>query len=73
MLRFHRFHVPAAAVRPRTTDTCFLFPFSYARGRYALIGRSSYHVTPEVSASRDQACLLVCFPFPSHVTFTVLV
>ncbi|KIM69880.1 hypothetical protein SCLCIDRAFT_102259 [Scleroderma citrinum Foug A] len=27
LLRFHRFHMPAAAVCPRITDTCFLFLF----------------------------------------------
>ena len=60
---------------PSHTDTCFSFPFlfSYARGRYALIGHFAYHVTPEVSASRDLACLPLRFPFLSHVTLTVLV
>ena len=60
---------------PSHTDTCFSFPFlfSYARGRYALIGRFAYHVTPEVSASCDPARLPIRFPFPSHMTLTVLV
>ena len=54
MLRFHRFHVPVAAERPallvflptlcgccapECTDYVSPFIFSYARGRYALIGR----------------------------------
>ena len=49
------------------------FSFSYARGRYALIGRFAYHVTPEVSASRGPARLPVRFLSLSHVTLTVLV
>ena len=34
---------------------------------------SPCHVTSDVSASCDRFRLLVCFPFPSHVTLTVLV
>ena len=51
-----------AAVRPASLT--FVSPFrSYARGRYALIGRSSCHVTP--------VRLYIRFPFLSHVTLTV--
>ena len=53
LLRFDRFRMPVAAARPAfsvfplhsvaavrpSVLTCFLFFFSYARGRYALIGR----------------------------------
>ena len=51
VLRFHRFHVPAAAERPAYSisflhsvaavrpSVLTLFLFSYAHGRYAVIGR----------------------------------
>ena len=66
--------MPVAAVRPATlTLVSFSLLLSYARGRYALTGRFLYHVTPEVSMSCDPARLLVRFPFPSHMTLTVLV
>ena len=45
-----------------TLVSLLLFLFSYARGRYALIGRFAYHVTPEVSASRDTGSLTCTFP-----------
>ena len=61
---------------PEYIDGC---SFSYARGRYALIGRFSYRTSPVDLASHDlgipvprtPARLLVCFLFPSHVTFTL--
>ena len=52
MLRFHRFRMPVAAVRPSEL-TLFLFFSSYTHGRYALIGRFSYRALPVTLASRD--------------------
>ena len=40
MLRFHRFHALVAAVRPSTLTVVSPFPFSYARGRFTLNGRT---------------------------------
>ena len=67
MLRFHRFHMPVAAVRP--ASSCFPaysvaavrpsiltlspFPFSYAHGRYALTGRFSFRAYSVTLTSRD--------------------
>ena len=51
-------------MRPGILTFLSLFLLVYARGRYALTGRLLYHVTSDISTSRDRARLLVCFPFP---------
>ena len=59
---------------PGYTDTCFSFSFSYAHGRYALIGRFALRQSRDPGRFRVtwfRICLFVRFPFPSHVTVTI--
>ena len=71
VLRFLFSFYPVAAARPGTLTLVSSFPFlfSYAHGRYALIGHFPHHVIVDTVLSRATGSLtrflLVCLHFPS--------
>ena len=52
VLRFYRFHVPVAAVRPATLTLVSLF-------RFSVVTLTDAMRSLDVPASRDRLCLLV--------------
>ena len=56
-----------AAVRPSTLTLVSSFLFSYAHGRYAIIGRFPYRERPVVLGSRDFGYFRIMCHWPAYL------
>ena len=65
MFRFFLYSV--AAVRPSTLTLVSPFLFSYAHGRYAIIGRFPYRERPVALRSRDFGCFRITCHRPAYL------